>query len=124
MSAGYVYILMNASLRPNQFKIGKTTRHPEQRAREISRGTGVPQEFEVNYQEYVADCHRVEQLVHADLAEYRVSGRKEFFEVPLHTAVKILNAAAKKVGVLPEPVKVENSREHVNIYSEDSLHET
>ncbi|MEE8188919.1 MAG: GIY-YIG nuclease family protein [Kiloniellales bacterium] len=127
MSAGYVYILMNASLRSNQYKIGKTTKLPEQRAREISAGTGVPQDFEVVYQEYVADCHRVEQLVHASLAKYRVSGRKEFFEVPLQVAIKILHAAALEVGVLPEPdneertnlTPVEDSREPVDVFRQD-----
>ena len=127
MSAGYVYILMNASLRSNQYKIGKTTKHPEQRAREISTGTGVPQDFEVLYHVYVADCHRVEQLVHSRLAKYRVSGRKEFFEVPLQTAIKILNAAASEVGVLPEPdneerakpTPAENSGEPVAVPQQD-----
>lgn len=127
MSAGYVYILMNASLRPNQYKIGKTTKLPEQRAREISTGTGVPQSFEVIYQEYVADCHRVEQLIHARLAEHRVSGRKEFFEVPLQEAIKIMHTAALEVGIIPalETEKqttfseTENLGERIGVFSGD-----
>ena len=37
---GHVYILVNAAM-PGMLKIGMTTRTPEERAREISQGTGV-----------------------------------------------------------------------------------
>lgn len=41
MTEGYIYILFNPTHRANQFKIGRTTKKPELRAREISSGTGV-----------------------------------------------------------------------------------
>ncbi len=89
MARGYVYILFNPSLRSNQFKIGLTTHSPEDRARELSRATGVVQPYEVVYSVAVDNCAAAERLVHQKLAQYRIA--KEFFELPLSVAVTTLN---------------------------------
>ena len=96
MARGYIYILFNASLRRNQFKIGLTTGTPENRARELSRATGVPQPYEVAYSVFVEDCAAAERIVHQHLAEHRIN--KEFFELPLAVAVRAVEDAAAKVG--------------------------
>jgi predicted transport protein len=96
MPCGYVYILFNPSLRTNQFKIGLTTQTPEQRARELSRATGVPQPFEVAYSVYIEDCSTCERLMHEKLALFHAG--KEFFELPLAIAVQTLNEVADVVG--------------------------
>lgn len=53
---GYVYILSNAAM-PGLLKIGKTTRTPDERARELARGTGVPGPYTVEHSVEVPDCH-------------------------------------------------------------------
>ncbi len=98
MAQGYVYILFNPALRQNRFKIGLTTNKPEERARELSSATGVPEPFEVAYAVCVLDCANAEKLVHAKLSKFR-SG-KEFFELPLATAIRAVEEVASKVGRL------------------------
>ncbi|MGP8777143.1 GIY-YIG nuclease family protein [Pseudomonas aeruginosa] len=45
---GFVYVLTSPAM-PGLYKVGATTRSPRQRAEELSRGTGVPHEFEVAF---------------------------------------------------------------------------
>ncbi len=90
---GYVYILTNEVM-PGLVKIGKTTRDPYTRAREISGTTGVPKPFEVAHYVYVSDCDQVEQIAHSQLWRYRVNNRREFFQISLADAKKALDQIA------------------------------
>src|SRR5262249_49414721 len=54
-SAGYVYVLINASIK-GLVKVGSTARDPEARAKELSAATGVAQPFTVVYSAYFNDC--------------------------------------------------------------------
>ncbi len=90
MARGYVYILENKSLH-GRLKIGKTTRTPEQRAKELS-STGLPTPFIVAYSVYVFDCDAAERYVHSKLDRYRISNNREFFSVPLEKAIGLLDA--------------------------------
>lgn len=94
---GYVYILVNESLKPGYLKIGRTTRSPQQRAGEISVGTGVPSAYKVAYQVKVPDCQEAERAIHERLAEYRVSNNREFFSVELEKAVSVVDRVAQKM---------------------------
>lgn len=80
MDSGYVYVLINPSL-DGMVKIGKTTRSPEERAKELSQATGTPTPFVVVYKAYFNDCSKAEAYVHTMLEEqgYRVSSNREFF---------------------------------------------
>jgi len=98
MAEGYIYILFNRAFQNDHFKIGMTTKTPEERAREISAGTGVPRAFEVLYEQRVQDCERAERLLHQRINKYRVSGNREFFAVPLKAAIKELEDVADEVG--------------------------
>ncbi len=98
MSTGFVYIMFNPSLRSGQYKIGKTTRSPADRARELSVATGVPEPYEVLYEEHVLDCHVAESIVHASLKSSRTPSGKEFFAVDLKKAVSAVTKAADEVG--------------------------
>ena len=62
----YVYVLMNPSLQ-NMVKIGKTTREPEERAKELSSVTGVPTPFIVVYSCMFESCSDAETFVHTYL---------------------------------------------------------
>lgn len=90
-SKGYVYILINPSM-PGLLKIGKTTRLPEDRAKEISLATGVATPFIVAYKIKVNDCDAGERYIHSflELQGYRVNPSREFFEVDMTVVINAL----------------------------------
>lgn len=90
---GYVYILVNPAF-PGFVKVGKTTKDPEARAREVSSGSGVPAPYAVAWDALVNDCHQVERLVHQELAHTRARNDREFFAVPLKKAISIVSSVA------------------------------
>jgi len=98
MESGYVYILTNPSYPPNLLKIGMTTRRASDRAREMFEGaTGVPTRFKVVFEHPVSNCALAEQLVHSRLAHYRQIEYREFFEVELNEAIKVLRDACAEI---------------------------
>lgn len=92
MSAEYIYALINPAM-SGLVKVGKTTRAPEERAKELSSATGVATPFILAYQRKVADCHAAEAQVHSQLEAlgYRYAKNREFFEAPLDVIVGIMN---------------------------------
>jgi hypothetical protein len=104
---GTIYILRNSSYRGTVVKIGRTTRAPEDRAAEVSGHTGVPEPFEVLYEEQVADCELAERLIHGELVDYRIRQRREFFNVPLKHAVRAVFRVCLRVN---QHLLRENSR--------------
>jgi hypothetical protein len=92
-SKGYVYILVNPAF-TGYVKIGKTTKDPDIRAREVSSSTGVPAPSAVAWDAFVSDCHLVERLVHLRLAHARARNDREFFAIPLREAVSVLAEVA------------------------------
>lgn len=75
----YVYILYNKYC-PFVYKIGYTTRTPEDRARELSKETGTPGNWEVGHKWCVEDGYWLEQRIFAKFKSYRISPRNEHFE--------------------------------------------
>ncbi len=99
MGEGFVYALINASI-PGYVKIGKTSRSPDERAKELSAATGVPTPFIVAFEAYFFDCDHAESYVHELLQARnvaRVSGR-EFFVTSVREAVKAITDAEKLLG--------------------------
>ncbi len=92
---GYVYILTNPCLPPDLLKIGQTTRTPEERAREISRGTGVPAPYNVAYCVAVSRCYEAERAIHKRLHRYRYNRGREFFSLPLDQAKRIVDEVSQ-----------------------------
>lgn len=90
-SKGYVYIMINPSY-SGVVKIGKTTKDPEERAKELSSATGVATPFIVVYKHMFNNCHIAERVVHGILDEqgYRVNDSREFFSVDISTAIDII----------------------------------
>jgi hypothetical protein len=103
MAAGHVYILVNASIQ-GHLKIGMTERTPEERARELSQGSGVPAPFTVAYFEHVPDCADAERLIHLRLDKYRTNQNREFFHLPLQDAIRELAQIANEVRRSAPPV--------------------
>ncbi len=86
MSIGYIYILSNPSM-PGILKIGFTNRETvEQRVRELSSATAVPEPFEVEYYCLTHDVEEIEKKIHQEFSAERSPG-KEFFKVSIWEAV-------------------------------------
>lgn len=86
MSAGFVYIMINPAMR-GLVKIGLTERTSKDRAKDL-RGTGVPEDFIVVYDELVTDCDWVERRLHQRFDDYRYQPNREFFQIPIREAIR------------------------------------
>ena len=90
-SAGYVYILVNPSLK-GMVKIGKTKRPVNLRSKELYN-TAIPTQFE-EYASLETDKYaEVEELVHrilTKLTRKRVNERREFYKIRPDEALEIL----------------------------------
>lgn len=100
MTCGFLYILSNPNM-PGLIKVGKTTRDPSERVKELSSATGVPTPFLLVYYQPVADCDAAESWAHLELERrgYRPNADREFFMAPVHEAVEVLNAARSVMGL-------------------------
>jgi len=85
----WVYILTNPTM-PNLVKIGFTHKTPDKRAEQISRGTGVPLKFSVEYAFKCFNGEALEQEIHKYLKPYRVNNQKEFFQITIEEAKKTI----------------------------------
>lgn len=95
MPIGYVYILENPKT-PGFVKVGMTGDHPQSRAEEISRGTGVVGRWEVAGWMIVEDMQAVEYCAHRELSAVQVQGGGfEIFECSAAHACAALERAAK-----------------------------
>jgi hypothetical protein len=81
----WVYILTNKTM-PNLVKIGFTDKTPDKRAKQISRATGVPLEFSVEYAFKCFNAHALEIELHRYLKDYRLRNDREFFQITVGEA--------------------------------------
>lgn len=88
---GYVYVMINSSFN-DMVKIGKTTKDPNERAKELSSATGVPTPFVVVFYKEFANCDIAENQIHKFLedAGCRVNDNREFFRVPVKEAIEVV----------------------------------
>jgi hypothetical protein len=96
---GYVYFLSNPSMPEDMLKIGMTKHSPEERARALSNNTSVPIPFKVEFAFQVAELSRAEYTVHNALSEYRVSDKREFFQIDIINAVEMASNALERYKV-------------------------
>jgi len=97
---GWIYIVRNPAFREPLVKIGKSRRPPMERTAELGAATAVPERFQLVCFVHASDHHAAEKMVHRDLANYRKSASKEFFDVPLKTALAALDRAAAAYPIL------------------------
>lgn len=90
---GYVYLMINPAF-PNLVKIGRTAKSSEARAAELST-TGTPDKFIVVFDVLVDDCIELESEMHAIFTSSRYANNREFFEIPLKTAIETLQSVSK-----------------------------
>jgi hypothetical protein len=90
-----VYVMSNQSI-PGLLKIGYTGKPVEDRCKELSKATGVPTPFKV---EYIFRLHgrgeKLEREIHCYLEHKRNSSRREFFDVTLKEAIDAINKIGK-----------------------------
>lgn len=84
---GYVYIVSNPSI-PGLLKIGYTMDAPEQRVRQLGT-TGVPLPFVLEACFLIAEPERLERALHAELAAYRPTKNREFFQLSLAQVLEV-----------------------------------
>ena len=92
---GYVYVMINSSYE-GLVKIGKTTKDPEERAKELSSATGVATPFIVAYKRMFNDCHVAEKTIHKILTNrgVRINNSREFFRLPISDAINTILSIA------------------------------
>jgi hypothetical protein len=88
----WIYILSNPTI-PNSLKIGYTSLSPELRARQISSSTGVVAPFKVEWAFKCFDGNLLENKIHNALKEYRINNQREFFQIDIEEAKKIILSA-------------------------------
>jgi hypothetical protein len=71
---------------PNLVKLGCSTCHPLERAKQLTGSTSSPAPFTVAYLRRVSDCNAAESLLHERFAEVRVNDRREFFQTSVAQA--------------------------------------
>jgi hypothetical protein len=82
MPYGFVYCLGNPAM-PGLYKIGQTSRSPQQRAVDLSASTGVPQPFYVVGYIEIESPEWWERRFHQWLDQFRSNERREFFQCSL-----------------------------------------
>ena len=77
----YVYVLSNRSLKTNLLKIGYTKINPYVRAYQLSKSTGVPFSYDVEYVINVCNGKKLETQIHEHMQNYRYNKDREFFQI-------------------------------------------
>lgn len=94
----YVYILYNKYC-PFVYKIGYTTRTPEDRARELSKETGTPGNWEVGHKWCVENGYWLEQRIFAKFKSYRISRRNEHFEFKGYSVKQVAKMISEFINI-------------------------
>lgn len=90
----WVYVLSNPTS-PGILKIGYTSLTPDERAKQISNATGVALPYKVEWAFKCFDGEQLEGEVHNKLSEYRINNQREFFQIELDEAKKIIKLLGK-----------------------------
>ena len=101
---GFVYLATQRG-RSRPVKIGMTTLHPDERALQLSKGTGVPYEVVVRWWWEVEDPAAAERECHVEFDEVRltrISRRKEWFDVSMEDAMPRLQKVCRRHEAEPE----------------------
>jgi hypothetical protein len=75
---------------PGYLKIGFTNLTPEERAIQLSRTTSLPLPFKVEWAFHCYNAEALEKEIHRHLEGSRITGNREFFDVSLDEAKKVI----------------------------------
>ena len=101
---GYLYLMRSGTHSMDIYKIGKTKRSPDVRARELSGATGVPTKFEVLYTWEVGDVDALEKEAHRRLRPYRISRKREFFRCSPQVIIRTIDSLLDDLDKMGEKV--------------------
>ena len=99
---GYIYIFSNTEYK-KRVKIGRTELLPEVRAAALSKQTGAPGEYKLEWSQKVRNHQLVEQVIHHKLIKNWVN--KEFFGVSKEVAIQTAEETIDFLGVKITPNK-------------------
>jgi hypothetical protein len=85
----WLYVLSNPTM-PGYVKIGFTDGTPEKRADQLSKSTGVPLPFKVEWAFHCYNAELLEKEVHRHLDGQRIAGNREFFDLEVNEAKEII----------------------------------
>jgi hypothetical protein len=97
-NAGYIYIMRNAAMEKNIYKIGLTTKLTDDRAKQLSK-TSVPDQFYIMRDWAVKDCKKAEKKIHEILKLYRVNPNREFFKLDMRLANDVIDKVVDEINL-------------------------
>lgn len=77
----YIYLMVEEGTHPPICKIGRTSKPPPDRERELNSSTSQHRRIRLVRYWTVEDCRHAEATIFEALAEYRVNERREFFQI-------------------------------------------
>ena len=92
----FVYVLSNKYM-PGIVKISFTTLNPYDRANILSKSTGVPDDFDMDFAYQCINGRKLEKAVHGKLKEHRIRKQREFFSVSLDIAIEVINLLGEQI---------------------------
>lgn len=114
---GYIYIMQNPYYKDEQYKVGYAI-DPYDRAKQLSRSTGILGKFHVLKIFPVNNMRKYEDKIHYFLNEYRFSKDREFFEI---TYIKLLNAITDIIAIIERIDREDVISEKNNILKTDII---
>ncbi|ADV34567.1 hypothetical protein MBIO_0487 [Mycoplasmopsis fermentans PG18] len=115
---GYVYVLTNPSFRDDWVKIGKSSRMPEVRGRELYN-TAVPLPYEIYATLQTEKYNEVEKMIHKSIdriSKLRINKNREFFNIPPEKAYDILLDIKELLG---NEAKLELMGDNVEVHTKE-----
>jgi nitrate reductase alpha subunit len=103
MEKQYVYIF-SISDKPDLIKVGRTSKHPQIRANDLSKNTAATSKFSVEWFIEVPDAELAENIAHFKLKEYH--SNKEYFSLKPYDAHLILEKFIIPLFEIKKPVIV------------------
>ena len=97
-NAGWVYAARNAHFGDSVLKIGQTRLSPLERVDQLSNSTAIYKPLELVYFVHTAERKDAEAMVHAALQPYRITPRREFFDVRALLAATAMVEVAKNLA--------------------------
>lgn len=85
----FVYVMSNKYM-PDIIKIGYTSLNPYDRAQILSKNTGVPDEFVVDFAYRCVDGKKLENMVHEYFKSFRIRKQREFFKIGADEAIDVI----------------------------------
>ena len=116
LNTEYVYCLSNKSFSPNVLKVGWTRNNPAYRANQLYT-TGLPTPFKIEFLILTQHGRSLEGRIHKYLSRCRISGSREFFNIPLSDLREILTKTfsldlIQISDIIDHLPKIDNNNKH------------